>query len=284
MRIYRYIFAFLVLSSPAHAFARGGPSGAFGTLLEVLLIFAIVGGLITGTICALCQRRVYWRVFSILSIVAAVISFTFPSYGIFTGIPTIVFLAVFTSASYLVRGSLFQEHIAVTPSNSEPHATKSAIFPSIVRWIATTYLFWAAFSLANMQLLSFLTIPPAIFFFPMTIIKFLPFILPPLMIALAIGTTSMAFITKRLRITPYAAPLIFNVCVLIAFFVSADIFRYHLMSNSLRGHQPNHFKSSSFLRSVLTYHTHFRSPHARFDENGKTYLWSYSERKFIQAP
>ncbi|MEJ2692157.1 MAG: hypothetical protein P8166_03640 [Candidatus Thiodiazotropha sp.] len=281
VKIHRHILPFLLLTDASPAFARIGPAGTFGSTLEVLLMFAIVGGLIAGTLCALCKKHAYWKVLSLLSLAAVVITIW---TGMFKGIPVIVFLAIFASASYLVRGNLIQERIAVMSTDGKPHRTKTGTAPNIMRWTATTYLFWAAFSLANIQLLGFLTIPPAVFLFPDTIVKFLPFILPPLVVALTIGAVTTAFIVRKLLISPYAAPLIFNICVLLAFFVSADIFRYNLMSHSLLEHNPNHLRSSSFLKSVLTYHTHFRIPHARFEENGKTYLWSYSERRFIQVP
>jgi hypothetical protein len=286
VRIRHCLLVCLFVTGSSDAFARGGPGGAFAALLEVSLVLAIIGGLIAGTLCARFLRRTPWKGIAFLSVVAVVVAFAFPFVGIFFGIPAIVLLAVFASVSYLVRGGLFQPR-PVVPSPGSTDGTsqesETAGVSNALRWIAGTYVFWVAVALANFELLSFLAIPPVVLLFPENIGKFLPFILPPLAVALVVGVVVTAFVAKRSRANRHVAPFIFNACVLLAFFVAAEIFRYHLMSQFLRDHEPGHLESSSFLNSVLTYRTYFRMPHASFDENGKTYRWSYSERKFFQV-
>jgi hypothetical protein len=287
VRIPHYVLACLIVTASSHAFARGGPAGAFGSMLEGLLVLAIVGGLLAGACCARFLRRTPWKGFAFLSVAGVVISAMFPLIGLFLGIPALVLLAVFSAVSYLLRGGLFHAPIvgsAPTSADDKPQVSETASASNVMRWIAATYVFWVAVSLANFELLSFLAIPPVVLLFPKTIEKFLPFILPPFAVALAIGAIVTALVVKRSPANRHAAPFIFNACLLLAFFVSAEVFRYHLMLESLSDHRPNHLDSSSFLSSVLTYRTYFRGPHASFDEGGKTYRWSYSERRFVQTP
>lgn len=256
-------------------------------MLEGMLVLAIVGGLLAGALCARFLRRTLWKGLALLSVIGVVVSVMFPFVGLFLGIPAFVLLAVFATVSYLVRGGIFQARfVGPSPTSADGNSQESETVGArnVIRWIAATYVFWVTVSLANFELLSFLAIPPVVLLFPETIGKFLPFILPPLAVALAVGTVVTTLVVKRSRAYRHVAPFIFNACVLLAFFVSAEVFRYHLMSGSLLDHKPNHLDSSSFLGSVLTYRTYFRGPHASFDENGKTYRWSYSECRFFQTP
>lgn len=287
MRIHHCLLACPIVVGSSNAFARGGAAGAFGAIFEELVVLAIVGGLIGGSVYARFLRRTPLRGLAFLFVVGVVVAFTFPVVGIFFGLPAIVLLAVFTSVSYLVRDGLFQARLVApspTPTDGNPQEFVATSVPNVLRWMAGTYVFWTVVSLANFELLSFLAIPPVVLLFPKTIGQFLPFILPPLAVALAIGVVITAFVVKRSRTNQHMAPFIFSACVLLTFFASAEIFRYHLMSQSLLGREPRHLESSSFLNSVLTYRTYFRGPHASFDENGKTYRWSYSECKFFQVP
>lgn len=276
-----------MVTASSNAFARGGAGGALGAMLEDLLMLAIVGGLFLGALCAGFLGRTLWKGVAYLSVAAVAVAVAFPFVGFFLGITSIVLLAVFASTSYLVRGGLFQARLVgplPTSTDGKQQRSETAGASNILRWISATYLFWATVSLVNFELLGFLVIPPVVLFFPETIGKFLPFILPPLAVALAVGVIVTAFVLKRSRVNRHVAPFIFNACVLFTFIVSAEVYRYHLMTQSLLDHKPSHLYSSSFLNSVITYRTYFRGPHASFDENGKTYLWSYSECKYFQVP
>jgi hypothetical protein len=252
-------------------------------MLERFLVLAIIAGLIAGILYGLVLRSTPWKAIVILFVVAVAAPFTFSFAGFFLGIPSIVLLAVFASASYLVRGGTFQPRfVAASPTSpgDTPQDSETANVSNALRWIAATYAFGVSVSLVNFELLSFLSIPPAV----LMIAEFLPFILPPLVVALVVGSIVTASAVKRSLASRYMAPFVFNICVLLTFLVSADAYRYLLMSRSLLDHKPSHLQCSSFLSSVLTYRTYFRAPHASFDEDGKTYRWSYSERKFFQVP
>jgi hypothetical protein len=236
---------------------------------------AIVVGLIAGAVCALKLRRTPWKSLVSVSVVALVVAVAFPFGGFLAGLPTLVSLAVFASVFYVVRGG-------VLFANGQGDMVDG--ISNVGRWIAITYVFWTVASLANFQLLGLLAIPPVILVSPEAIGRFLPFILPPLGVALLVGVFITALVVRRHASTRHAAPFIFNACVLVAFFVSADLFRHQLMSRSLEGHTPSRLERSSFLASVLKYRTYFRDKHGGFEENGKTYRWSYTEREFVQRP
>lgn len=291
MKILRFVLAGLILTAATDAFARGGPGGALGAVLEWFLVLAIVVGLVSGALCSRFMRPAYWKALAALFAVLAAVVCLVPFFGvlffgIFFGIPAVVLFAVFASVAYLVRGGLFQPRPVAPPRTSvdgELQESKIGGMSNILRWIAGTYLFWVVVSLANFELLGFLAIPPLVVFFPGTIGRVLPFVLPPLAVAVSMAAVVTVFAIKRRHVNHHAAPFVFNVCVLLMFFAAAELYRYHLMSQSLRDHKPDSLESSSFLGSVLGYRTYFRGPHASFNENGKLYRWSYSERKFVQV-
>ena len=282
MRIRHYLLACLIITSSSNAFARGGPNGVFTSILEDLLVLAVIIGLFGGALCACFLCRMPWKSLAFLSIVGVAFGMI-PFVGFLLITPMFVLLTVFVAVFYLLQSGLFQVHIvepSLTPTDGEPQKLETTGISKVIHWIAGTYVFWVVVSLANFKLLGFLAIPLVGLFL---IGKFLPFILPPLVVALIIGTIITVLAVKILRTNQYMAPLIFNVCVLLAFFTSAEFFRHQLMSESLLNHKPNHFNSSSFSSSVFSYRPYGRGSHASFDENGKTYRWSYSERKFFQV-
>lgn len=282
-----YLLACLALASFSPAFARGGPGGALGSALEGLLQFAIVVGLVAGAICARVLRRMPWKTLVSVFVVVLALAVVLPFVAIFFGIPALVSCAVFASAFYVVSDGISRARAiksSPTAMDGDLIGDESSSASDVLRWIAATYVFWVAVSLANFELLGFLAIPPLVFFSPGAMGKFLPFLLPPLAVALFVGVFAMAVVVIRHSSSRFVAPFIVNGCVLAAFFVAADAFRYHLMAQSLSAHTPEHLESSSFLTSVLTYRTYGRARHAGFEENGKTYRWSYSEREFVQEP
>jgi len=283
-----YALACMIVTTAtsSNAFARGGPGGAFADIFEGHLVLAIVGGLIAGALngCFLRRNLSHILVFWFAGLV--VLGFMFPLDAIFFCFPAIVFFAVFASVSYMARNCLIQARPAAAQATTgeNTHELPVEDDPIAIRWIAGTYVFWVVISLANFELLNFLATPPAVLFLPEAIGKFLPFIFPPLAVALCVGAIVTLFAVKKLRANQFVAPFLFNACVLLMFLSSAEVYRYHLMSQSLHDHNPKHLERSSFLNSVLTYRTCGRESHACFDENGKKYYWSYSERKFLQTP
>jgi hypothetical protein len=272
------LLGFLILASSSPAFARGGPGGALGSALAILLVIAIVTGFVAGVVCARLLRRTPWKSLAFVFVVALTAAVALPFVGILFGIPVFVSLAVFACVFYVVRGGVFSARNGAVQGD-DVNGTSD-----VWRWIAVTYAFWAVVAVANIELLGFLAVPPLVLVSPGAIARFLPFILPPLAAALVVGAVVTIFAVKRHPSSRHAAPLIFNACVLVSFFVSADVYRYHLMAQSLAGHAPVRLESSSFLTSVLEYRPYFRGRHAGFEENGKSYRWSYSEREFVQLP
>lgn len=287
MRISHYLLACLLFTGSSSAFAGNGLGDAIGSLIELLLIAAIVSGLLVGTLCAHFMRRSWWKGGSLLFLVAVIASIKFPFAAMLLAAPVMVFIAISVSIFYLVRGGLFRARIAMPAKMStdgkplEPVANNSL---NLLRWIAWTYLFCAVVSLVNIELLSFLAFPPAMPLFREYARKFLPFILPPLMFAIVVGAVVTILVVKKSNAKKYVAPLIFNACVLVTFFVSAEVSRHYLMSQSLRNHKPVQFESATFLKSVLSYRHYSRMSHASFVENGKNFRWSYSACQFLAVP
>lgn len=294
MRILRGLLACLSLAVPSYAFARGGPVGAIAGMLDLALMLAIIGGVIAGAVYGRMHRHTPWTVFALTTILLIAVGLIFPYFWMFLAffsVPGLVFAAVFVSIADISRNGLRR----IQTANQSPpddrtrwHSARWTEFlRHVFRWLGGTYVFWTVFAFANFELLDFLTIPPIIIAFPAMLEKFLPFILPPLAVAIGAGITVTLLyslvVRKKAHATPYLPPLIFNLCVLFVFFTSAEMYSRHLMSQDLLGHTPSHFQRQSFLDSVLSYRRYFRGSHACFDEEGKTYCWSYSERKFYQT-
>jgi len=250
-------------------------------------MLAIVGGLIAGAFCGCVYRRTPWTILAFVSFTLVVMGFAFPFAGIFLCIPAGVFVVVFATASDIVWSHLPQMRtVDASSADGQQLEARLKLVRYILRWVAGTYLFWVAVSLINFELLGFLVIPPLVLVFPTTVERFLPFILPPLSVAVGVAvivTAVYLFLWKKPGSKPYMAPFIFNGCVLFVFLLSAEGYSRYLMSQSLLGHVPNRLQSSSFIDSALSYRAYFRGPHASFDEEGKTYRWSYSERKFFSS-
>ena len=290
MRIHHYFLFCLALTGSSYAFACG-VGYALGLALVytnmLALIVGLIAGIFAGILCRVSPRCTPWKSLVALSIFAIAAAFAFPFVRMVLPHVAIASLPMFASIAYLVRGGLFQPRF-VKPSptsiNGKPQNPRQTTIACVIRWIAGTYVFWAVASFANPELLFFLAFPPAVLHYAKTIEKFMPFILPPLVVALAVGVIVTVFLARISRASRYVAPLVFNICVLLTFLASAEVFRYHMMSKSLLEHKPNHLRSSPFLTSILNYNECFRLPHASFDEDGKTFRWSYSERKFVQVP
>jgi hypothetical protein len=289
MQITRQFIVFLLLVASPYAYARGGPAGAFAAMLEMVLIAAIIIGIVVGATVGRVVRRIPWKSIAAISIVLLGVGIAFPMVGAFICLPLGVVIAISASVADIVRSS-FVEQAAESPLFPVAANRRIEWWPgalrNTLRWIAGTYVFWAVVSLFSFELLSFLVIPPLVFAFPKIVVKFMPFLFLPLTIAVVIGVIGTALYYYKKRgtvVNHYRAVLVFNVCVLVSFFASAEVYRDHLMSQALDGHKPVNLYSVSFTNSVLSYHTYFRGQHASFTENGKTYNWSYAERRFFQV-
>lgn len=281
----RFLLAGLIALSYSQAFARGGPGGAFGSMLGGMIVFAIIVGLIAGFVCSGLSPRTIGKLLGLSVASAIAVSVAIPFLGIFLAIPALVFVAIALSVWYLRQsGVFFPRKIVPQPDSATCPALSIGRGTALLRWLAASYVFWAIVSLANFDLLGFLAIPPASILFPSAITKFLPFLLPPLALALVIAVSITVLSTWNSTTRRHAAPFIFNTCLLITFFVSAEEYRQHLTSQALLGHNPTNLTLSSFTDSVINYRTYFRGSHGGFDEDGKTYHWSYAERNFYPVP
>ncbi len=250
---------------------------------------AVIAGMVSGAVCGYLLPRTPWKVIGCSSLIVGIVLFI-PIFGILFGLPAAIFIALFASVCDLVRNAIPRPQAIISCPKGMAGSQPLPVVRDnrhLLRWIAGTYLFWAAVSLINFDLLNFLTVPPLLLLFPEAIGRFLPFLLPPLLIAFLIGIVATAIyysIGKTRGSNHYLAMLVFNGCLLLSFFISAEIYRDHLMSEALAGHHPVDFQSASFLDSVLSYRTYFRASHASFVEQGNRYDWSYAERRFFQLP
>lgn len=276
---------FVAISFPAIAHARGGPGGVLVNIVDFFIMCAIFSGISAGMIFNRRDNHKDWEIISVLYALVALSFFTVPILGVMLGIPALVFLTLFASVKYICQDDMFQSCFEVKSKSftkENEQNSNTSVSRWILSWLAGTYIFWSAFSLINLELFRFLPIPVIVIFDPGIIGKYLPFILLPLVLAFAVGTIGSIIFLKVSKNKHLVAPFIFSACVLITFFISAEIYKADLISNALVGHKPENLRVSSFLSSTLEYRTDNRLPHASFDENGKKYIWSYSERKFIK--
>ena len=290
MRMSHQLGALLLLVVSPYAFARGGPGGMIAAMMEWLLVLAVLSGIVIGAVVGCMTRRISWKAIVLLLIAFLAIGMAIPIIGVFICIPLGVLVVLFATAYDVVtNGHLTSPSVddASPDTNGQRFWAGPVAIRNVIRWMAGSYLFWAVVSLANIELLAFLLVPPAIPFFPGSLTKILPFAFPPLLVALGIGVIAIMvyrYLRKEALTNRYLLIFAFNACVLISFLTMAELYREHLMSQALQGHEPTQWRYSTFLNSVISYNPYFRSPHARFVEDGKTYHWSYLERKFIPAP
>lgn len=141
-----------------------------------------------------------------------------------------------------------------------------------------TYAVLFALALINFDLLGGFALP----FFAGYYIKFIDFLLLPTGFAI-LGSAALTYVLCRVfpkikRLVPLTANLIF----LGFLFPSANLYKNHLIELQLVGHNPDCVEYGSFFDSAFKEKLNFRG-HAMFEENGKVYLWSYSEQKFFDA-
>lgn len=237
-----------------------------GDALIALMSIAIVVGVPTGLAMAFAR---WLRILVTLAVLigAVILVATKPWGAWFFGLPLVTFAAVCASACVWAR----------TP--------ESADVPDIVRWVAGTHFFWAAVSLINLKVLFGLALPPLVLFAGESILKFLPFVLPPFALALAISVFAARLVYSRLpNLGSRSRPIVFNLILLTAFLASAESYKTVLMQTRLSAAQPECVASRSFLFALSNAGDWFRTSNGYFEETGKRYHWSYSERRFVDAP
>lgn len=282
MRIARHLVACLVLAAPSCAFARGGGQ-VVGEAFSFLIMAAVFVGLIFGLLCGASETTTLPNWLLVPLCVIGGFCLLIPALLFILGIPLAVGAVACACASYLFRGRPYKmpPPEAAGQAGSGKLGAIAAYRPDLYYWTAATYVFWTVVSLLSFELLAFLAVPPLALFARDALQVFLPFIGPPLGVALAISVFGTAAFVWRLRHCRNLAPLVFNVILLSAFFVCADIHRYRLMTQSLQRHRPDVSHTTSFIESVLSHGARYRQPHAGFRKGAQTYHWSYAERDFV---
>jgi hypothetical protein len=152
--------------------------------------------------------------------------------------------------------------------------------PPVLRVLSQTYVFWATLSITNFGLLYGLAIPPLALFYA----RFVPFVAPPLGVALSIATvTTYALIKLAPTLNCSYATLAFNLLVLLLFLPAADAYKEYLINQALTGRAPDCVHYGSFREAVFEGDRNFRG-NGGYEEGGYVYLWSYSQRHFFVAP
>jgi hypothetical protein len=156
--------------------------------------------------------------------------------------------------------------------------------------LRNTYLFWAAFSLLNFSFLAPLAFPPLFLAQPVPFGRFVEFLLPPICVSLVVVGAILSLVRWKLsnflqpRLVRVAAVFMLNAIFLLAFLVTADLYKTHLISKALVGHQPECMVVNSFLTSLRNAGKEFQfDAHAFFKERGKTFYWSYSQQSFFEG-
>ena len=151
-------------------------------------------------------------------------------------------------------------------------------WPLPLRVLTQTYVFWAVVSLANFSLLGGLAIPPLAFY-----ARLIPFLTVPVAVCLAVAALAMRALPKLApSINRTYAPLVFNLLVLLLLVPTADVYKNHLIDQHLIGHMPHCVGYGSFRASAFESGRNFVG-NGIYEEGGKVYLWSYSERQFFEA-
>jgi len=141
----------------------------------------------------------------------------------------------------------------------------------IGRVLLQTYLFWFVVSLFNFEFLAGLAIPFLAIFY----IKFIPFLLIPVVLTIV----SIALLSKHFSLR---SPLALNAAFLILTLLFGGLFKNSLIWLHLRDHSPQCVDYGSFAKSVFMPNRNFFG-HGIYEENGKVYLWSYSKLSFYEA-
>ena len=151
-------------------------------------------------------------------------------------------------------------------------------------WARKTYLFWSALSLVNPSLLLFLAVPPLLLLEPSWLGKFGAFLWLPLLAASIITLSAIASVrlsARHLRNSRHWsawAPYIWNLLFLLTFLLAAEMRKDWAVAKALAGRKAECLWVQSFAESVVA----SVRIHARFEEDGRVYYWSYARMGFYE--
>ncbi|MGC4061388.1 MAG: hypothetical protein QM749_11320 [Aquabacterium sp.] len=148
-----------------------------------------------------------------------------------------------------------------------------------MRALSQTYVFWAALSLVNFNLLGGLAVPPLALYD----LRFVPFLALPLVVSVAVAAIAKLVLARLApTINRKCGVFVFNAIVLLVLVPTANAYKNHLIANQLAGHTPQCIEYGSFRASVFDSGRNFLG-NGLYEEEGRVYLWSYSERRFFEA-
>jgi hypothetical protein len=257
---------------PYAAHARGGPGAALGSAIVVL----VYGALVPGALLGLAIRRATWRPaaqgVAALALVSCTILWTSGSSSVLSifALPVMAMMSMTLAVSQLL-----------IPGG----AVAANQFTKVGQSLAMTYLFWVAVSLLNIEFLGVFAVPVIGFTVSAVFSKFLPFVLPPVVLGIVIATIATLMLRKMKPASDWRlASFVFNATLLAASVLGAELYKGYLIDRALDGHHPTCVSTRSFISSLQDAGRLWRGPsHAYVEEDGQRYHWSYSERRFVDA-
>ena len=270
-RFAKGIFCGLLSAVPLAAHARGGPGAALGSAILTLVYMALVPGALLG----LALGRVTWRSAAQRVAALVLVSCIVVSFSRAFGMSSLLALPVMALASMTLAVSVL----------FSPVKTATETFREAGQWLAMTYLFWILVSLLNPEFLGAVTVPLIVLEVPEVFGKFLPFAWPPLALGIVIAILATLTLRKLRPSSDARLPaFVFNAVLLAVFVLGAEIYKAYLINRALDERHPTCVSTQSFLSSLRMAGRLWRgSSHASFEEDGKRYHWSYSERRFVDA-
>jgi len=152
-------------------------------------------------------------------------------------------------------------------------------WPSSLRTLSQTYVFWAVLSLVNFGLLGGLAVPPLALYYS----RFVPFLAWPLIASVTVAAIATLVLAKLApTFNRKYGVLGFNLLVLLLLVPAANAYKNHLIDQQLAGHTPQCIEYGSFRASAFDSGRNFTG-NGLYEEGGKVHLWSYSERRFFEA-
>lgn len=270
--LFAAFFCCMLSVVPYAAEARGGPGAALGAAIITLVYIALIPGALLGSVIGRATWRPKAQAVVALILVSCIIFWILGSSSALSifGLPMMALASVALAVSQLF-----------TPADdlASDELTEAA------QLLAVTYLFWVAVSLLNIEFLGVLVVPVLAFTVSTGFSKFLPFMLPPLVLGVVIAAiTTLTLRKMRPTSDGRLRAFVFNATLLAVLVVTAEIYKEYLIDRALDGRNPTCASSHSFISSLQKAGRLWRgSSHAYVEEDGKRYHWSYSERRFVDA-
>jgi len=160
-------------------------------------------------------------------------------------------------------------------------STGSSTLPArVLVFVSVSYVFWIlALPLLNPRLLLVAPIWPIslpIFW------KFLPFLLPPLALGLLTSAAAAMWSRQREARGTVAVAVFFNLVLGMSTLLYCEVYKSLLIYIEAKRLGAECVHKHWFIRSIRDGGEH-APEHAHLVKGGKTYFWSYSERRFVPS-